>query len=502
MRSREDIAGISWVFAPGDAPRRRTSGTGTAALSGVCIGLALGCALLASSCAHAEKEPPPPFEMPAAFAPSGEEALPDRWWLAFGDERLDELVRIGLAQNPGLQAVWDRLDRAAAIVDFESSSWFPALDYSASAGRGVTRVLDDGRSYENAFSVGAAATYEVDLWGRISSQVGAARFEATASASDVRAAAITLTAAIAETWYLLAEQHARVALIESQIATNEQALAVLRLRFRRGLSRAEDVLRQEQLIETRQGDLTLSLAARDTLTHRLAVLLGLPPSESPTTDSAAPAPRLIELPPLPAAGLPLELVARRPDLLAARHRIAASRERVAAAISNRYPRLTISATAETTADELADLFDDWEAALIAGIIGPLFDGGLRQAEVEIAKAEARELLHLYWESILIALQDVEDALARERRQIEFVESLARQIDLSRQVIEQSRANYRNGVADYLGVLDALRTHQILEREALVARLDLVLIRISLCRALAGGWDLEPREPEGDPDDAR
>lgn len=461
--------------------------------------LPLGWALLNSSCAQPEKEAPPPFEVPAAFSPSGEEALPDRWWQSFGDERLDELVRIGLAQNPGLQAVWDRLDRAAAVVDFESSSWFPTLDYSASAGRSVTRVLDEGRSYESAFTVGAAATYEVDLWGRISSRVGAARFEAAGSASDVRAAAITLTAAIAETWYLLAEQHARVALIESQIATNEQALAVLRLRFRRGLSRAEDVLRQEQLIETRQGDLTLSLAARETSSHRLAVLLGLPPSQSLPSDLPASTPQLVELPPLPAAGLPLELVERRPDLLAARHRIAASRERVAAAISSRYPRLTISATAETTSDELADLFDDWEAALLAGIIGPLFDGGLRRAEVDIAKAETQELLHYYWESILVALQDVEDALARERRQVEFVASLARQVEFSRQVIEQARTNYRNGVADYLGVLDALRTHQSLERDALVARLDLILIRISLCRALAGGWDLEPRE--GDPDDA-
>jgi len=449
--------------------------------------------LLSAACKQVSKPPPRvPGDLPATFSRSGEAELPDRWWRTFEDERLNQLVSAGLADNPGLRAVWARRERAAAAFDRADAERYPELEYFGSLGVEESEADDGGSGGEERFGLGLVASYEVDLWGRVEAQVREAEFTYHATAADVRAAAITLSAAIAETWYLMAEQAARIELIRSQIETNGQLLEILRSRFRRGQSSAEDVLRQRQLVETRRGELALAEGGFALLQHRLAILLGRPPAADAETQPGA----LVELPPLPSTGIPLELLRRRPDLVARWLRIEASHARVAQAMADTYPRVSLSATAETLSDDIGELFDTWQAALVANIVGPLLDAGRREAEIEVAKAEAREVFHLYREDLLGALGEVEDALVEERRQEAFTRSLERQVALSGQVIEQARTNYRNGVSDYVGVLDALRTHQTLERDVLQARLDRIRFRIALCRALAGGWSMTaPEVPE-------
>ncbi|MBN2582661.1 MAG: TolC family protein, partial [Planctomycetes bacterium] len=163
--------------------------------------------------------------------------------------------------------------------------------------------------------------------------------------------------------------------------------------------------------------------------------------------------------------------------------------RVAAAIADQFPTLGISVRAETSAERVRDLFDNWLAALAANVVAPIIDGGSRRAEVERTRAVVSERLNSYGQTVLESLKEVEDALAQESRQAEYVASLTKQLDLARQSTDQTLENYTKGSVDFTRYLTTLLSYQILQRTHLQAQRDLVLYRIDLCRSLAGSWAL-------------
>ncbi|MCK5866298.1 MAG: TolC family protein, partial [Marinobacter adhaerens] len=157
---------------------------------------------------------------------------------------------------------------------------------------------------------------------------------------------------------------------------------------------------------------------------------------------------------------------------------------------DRFPRLSLTAGVDTSGAHTRDLFDNWLATLAANLAAPIIDGGLRKAEVDRTRAVASEALHTYGQTILDALGEVEDALAQEQHQRDFIASLDKQLTLAGQVIERVRDRYLQGTMDYQRVLDALLSQQTLQCSLLTARRDLVQDRIDLCRALGTGWALE------------
>jgi len=446
--------------------------------------------LLASLACRADRaEVEPPVALPEAFTAGGELALPERWWIAFDDSELAALVDRALEGNFGLAVAWDRLAQAEAVARKEGVSQHVQLDYAAGASVDrVRRGLSGGATQETRvddYSLGLTVSYEVDLWGRVESRARAAELDALAGAEDVHAAAITLTADLAPTWYRLVEQNGQRALLERQRETNQQVLDVVTLRFRRGQVGAADVLRQRQLVESIQGEIDRVEANASVYSHQLAVLTGRPPAEIVAPQVA----ELTPLAPLPDTGLPTELIQRRPDVRAAYLDVRAADERVAVALADRWPRLTLSARASTSASSVGDLFDFWLVGIAADLVGPILDGEERDAEIHRTRAVLSERLHTYGQTILASLAEVEDALALEREQRDLIASLERQLALSDQVIERIRDSYTKGAADYLRVLEALATNQSLQRNLLTARRQLVEYRIDLCRALAGGWEL-------------
>jgi len=442
----------------------------TAAL---CIGLVqLGCA------SPEPRQDTPLTDIPA-FSPSGENAPPDRWWTALQDGALDERIETALAGNFTLDEAWERIREARALSDIERSELLPTLDATADA-----RVTD-GSMADGEWTLGAGleASYEVDLWGRIRAGVDAQRLRAASAALDFRAAAIGLSGEVAATWYRLCETMLELELIESQIRTNETVLEVLESRFAVGQSGSADVLRQRQLIEATREQAVLARAQADVLEHRLAVLEGRPPQGG----AAVPTPALPELPALPATGLPAEVLQRRPDVRGALLRLEASDQEVAAAVRDQYPRLDLGAAVRSTADSPSGLLDAWIGTLAAQLVAPLYDGQRREAEIERRVAIRRGLLARYGQTVLDALAEVEDALAQERRQNERIERLESRLDLTRRTYTQLRAEYLNGAVDFIDVLTALEDQQQIQRDLLAARLDLVLFRIALHRAIAGGF---------------
>ncbi len=445
--------------------------------------LAAVAAVLAGGCAWTPKPVTAPVELPAAFSATGEAEPPDHWWRAFDDEGLDALIEEALTGNFALWAVRDRLDQARAVARRSGADLWPSLDGRAGVSREVERTARTGRDYETSYSLGVLAGYEVDLWGRIRATRGAALLEARAREQDLQAAAISLAATVARTWYQWVETRARQDLVAEQLATNRRYLDVITLQFRKGRAGATDVLQQKQLVERTQGELIRLQSAEAALAHALAVLAGRAPGALQWPAATT----LPDLPPLPATGVPAAWVHRRPDVAAAARRVQAADGQLAAAIADQFPRLSLSADAATAAGRVGDLFDNWFASLAANLTAPLFEGGRLRAEVDRTRAVAAEALHAYGQAVVVSLAEVEDALVRERRQGEYVASLAEQLALARQATDQTLENYTKGTTDFLRYLTALQSYQSLQRQYLAARLELVLGRIELYRALAGGW---------------
>ena len=158
-------------------------------------------------------------------------------------------------------------------------------------------------------------------------------------------------------------------------------------------------------------------------------------------------------------------------------------------MADRFPQLSLSASLETSGEHTRNLFNDWLTNLSANLLGPVFDAGQRRAEVDRTRAVAAERLHDYGQAVLTALTEVEDALVQESRQREYLASLSKQLELASQVTRSLRDRYLKGAVDYQRVLDALLSQQQLQRDVLTGRRELLENRITLCRALGGGWPL-------------
>ncbi|MDA8016928.1 MAG: efflux transporter outer membrane subunit [Thermoanaerobaculia bacterium] len=437
-----------------------------------------------------------PLREAEPFRGNGSAEVPDRWWHAFGDAALDREIDRALDANYTLLVAWERLREAEALARRTRADRRPDLDLSAGA-----TSTDDSFAGEDGtdLDTGLRAGWEIDLWGRIDALAEADSLRAAASREDYRSATLALSAEVATIWYRLAEARLQQEVLDQQIATNETVLELQRVRFGAGLIRSADVLRQQALLEATRARRIDNRARITLLRHGLAVLQGRPPQEAPENTDAL----LAKPPPLPAAGLPAELVQRRPDVRAARLQVEAADREIAAALAARYPRLTLSGAVTTSDSGARNLFSDWITELAAGLVAPLIDGGERRADVERTRAVARGLLAEYADVVLISFREVEDALASESLQREKLANLDTQVDLARKTYEQLKVQYLNGVVDYLGVLDALTAEQDLVRERLSARLELLELHIALYRSLAGGFDTareteeqEDREIEG------
>jgi NodT family efflux transporter outer membrane factor (OMF) lipoprotein len=447
--------------------------------------LAVGVLFIFASCVSPEKRAA--MTSPESFSVSGEAKTPERWWEAFEDEELDRLVEQAMEDNLDVLTAWDRLDQASAIARIAGSPLWPQISGDFSV---TDTDLVDGRDpfvvEDTFYGASLIAAYEVDLWGRIRSGRSAAAADFRSSSEDLNTVAISVSSEIAQTWYELLEQREQLGILADQTEVNKTVLGLLELRFNQGFTAAAEVLQQRQQLAATESEVPLVKSRLSVLEHELAVLLG----QNPTAAIAAADAALPELPPFPETGFPADLLLRRPDVRAAQLRVEAADYRLSEAIADRFPRLSISISAQDTETKFSSLFDNWLKNLAANITTPIMDGGRRRAEVERTRAVASERLHDFEKTVLRALKEVEDAIVREQRQAEFLASLGEQVAIARQTVEFTSERYLNGATDYLPALTALRTLQILERQELEARRQLITFRIGLYRALAGGWQLE------------
>jgi outer membrane protein, multidrug efflux system len=448
---------------------------------------ASGVLLLFSGCAvHSPQETPLPFDPPATFTEPANavEAVAGRWWESFADVRLNEVMEEALAANLDLEQAYARLAQAEALLRTSAAAERPLLNVDGAGGRG-RQSTPFGAGTADTFRLSAAASYEIDLWRRLASRTEAAQLDALAARQEVKALTLTLSALVADLYYLAAEQRQQLALSDNSIAAFTDTLERVELRYREGLVPAIDVYQSRQNLaaaKARRPQFENALIAAE---NALAVLLGRYPQAQtagePAQIPSAGAPF--------AAGVPGELLARRPDVDAALMRLQASDARIGAAIAERFPALRLTGSYGGASAELGDLLSSgsifWN--LLLNIAQPILDGGRREAEVERSRALFRENLARYHQSVLNAFREVEDALAANRTSEERLLHLEDREEASAAALRLALDRYLQGLSDYLPVLTAQGLHFDAQSQLLTARRQLVADRITLARALGGEW---------------
>lgn len=410
------------------------------------------------------------------FSINGGAEVQAEWWKSFNDPALERLMEKAFADNPNLLAIWERLQANQALARRERSDLFPRLD--ASLGAATQRESGDST---DLLSGGFSAGYEVDLWGRIRSEAEAARLRAEATRADYETAALSLTGEVALSWYRLLARIEVLRLIEDQIAANEKVAESLIGRFRGGEVRSVDVLRQEQLVEATRELKIITEASIAVLKNQLQVLLGNAPQATFTTEKAG----LPSLPPLPEIGLPADLLLRRPDLRSAYLELLATDRDLASAMSDRYPRIDLTASLRSSSEDSSELFDNWLRRAAGDLVAPLVDGGNRRAEVDRQSAFVRQRIAEFTDASLSAYREVEDALVQEKQETLRLASLNKQTELQQTAFEQLQKEFLNGVGNFIDVLTAQTGAQQLQRDLIESNLRQIEFRIALHRSIAG-----------------
>jgi NodT family efflux transporter outer membrane factor (OMF) lipoprotein len=410
------------------------------------------------------------------------------WWRAFGSPEVDATVARVLAGGLDVRRAHARVRQAEALGKAAGATQWPTLNATGQAAyaRNVFNLGALGvRSIEAAnYQFGLAAQYEVDLWGRLASGNAAAAEDLAAAREDRDALAVALSARAVEAALGLAGERELLGLLNGQVASAERLVALVEARFGQGLATALEVYQQRQQLAALSAQLPLSEARIAVLGHQLAALSGEAPSAAPQLALSA----LPELPSLPDVGVPSALLARRPDVRAAMRRVVAADHRVAAAVAAQYPALNLSAGTGFQGPDLFEILKRWVWNIGAGLVGPLIDGGRRQAEVARTKAAVEEALEVYAQAALVAIVEVEDALVQGLRQAEHVAAVREQLRVARLAQAESEARYLNGLASYLEVLTTQRSLQQAEVALLAARRQAASMRVQLHRALGGGWE--------------
>jgi NodT family efflux transporter outer membrane factor (OMF) lipoprotein len=462
-----------------------------------------------------ERALPPTVVLPASFTNGGDgegatadedhrsaTRAPDRWWQAFGDPALDAAVETALRENFQVRAAWARLRQVEALGAQASAQRWPQIGAQLDASRRRTVLVlpnftggsgNTVREIENNnFAMSLPVSYEVDFWDRIGSQARAAVLDREAARADVEAQAMTVAATVVEAWLNVVHQRQLRRLLEEQVATSEAYLELQELRQREGLGTALDVFQQRAQVEGLRAQVAQTVAQERIAEQQIAVLMGKPPGAAvvpPDRTEVVP-------PPPPALGVPAALLLRRPDVRAARLRVEAADHRVAAAVADRFPRLTLSATPGFASPDLGTLLQSFVYNLAASLVAPLVDGGRRAAVVDQQRAVVWERTEQLGHALVTAVQEVESALVQIHEQKRQIAALDARVEAARAALEEARERYASGLLDgYLQVLASLASVQQAEQAAVAARRQDLSYRVQLYRALGGTWTTRMSEPE-------
>ena len=454
--------------------------------------------LALTACAVGPNYVKPTFEAPAQFAQSTPTTSPTTatvdtaFWRGFNDPLLTQLVDDALDANHDLRIALAHFDRANALLRGAKFDYLPAItaqaeaaDTRASADQlpGVPRHGRDGESY----SAAAAASWELDVFGRVRRGVESNRAQAAASAADLAALQVSIVGEVARSYLELRGLQERLRVARENADNQQETLRLVQARYDAGRGTEFDTSRARAQLEATRANVPALEAQVAVTMHRLAVLTGRTP-DALVAKLQAPVP----LPALPAtvdAGTPGDLLRRRPDVAAAEQRLHAATARIGVATADLFPRFTLGGLIGSQAIDSSALFErDSETRLVAlGIDWSFLDVGRVRARIAAADADAEGELARYQQTVLRALEDAENALVRhDRARSEDAHREQAAID-SANAARLARVRYEAGAADLFEVLDAERTRLQAQDAFADARTRSATSVVALYKALAGGW---------------
>lgn len=446
--------------------------------------------LLQAACAARIAPPPATVERAAlanweAAAVSGQ-AYDPRWWGQFEDPVLEQLEAAAFDANRDLQSALARLDQARAVFDEDRRRRFPTV--TAGAHVDVREQAQPGFSDEpqrtNTYRAGFDASWELDLFGRVRAAIAAASANAESFAAALEDVRVSVAADVARNYFELRGIQRQLSVLDRSLSNQRETLRLTVVRRDAGLGEEQDVASASArvaAIESGLPPLRTALAARE---HRLAVLTGRVPGQLKVDLAPRPYPVLAKS---IALGDPSDLLKRRPDVRVAERRLAATAAREGVAAADLYPRITLSGMLGLLAGR-GNIFGKGDSrawAVTPALQWSAFDVGSARARLRGARASTREALADYDKTILLALEETENALVTYRERQQRLVFLTDEVRESARAASIARVRYREGISDFLTLLDAERTELQAEDSAALAEADVFTAVVGLYRAVGG-----------------
>jgi multidrug efflux system outer membrane protein len=418
------------------------------------------------------------------------------WWEIFADATLNHLESQAVQANQDLRAAIARMDQSRASARIARSELLPTLSANPSFTRqrySPNQEPSFGNITANTFNAPLDLSYELDLWGRVRRSFESARADAAGTVAAYHNVLLTLQADVAQNYFLLRALDAEINLVTSTISLRKEQVRLVRSRFEGGIGNELDIARAETELATTEAEGASLAKRRAELENALAILVGSNPSAfriaslSSTGDGA---PHWNPAPPTIPAGLPADLLERRPDVSEAERQLASANARIGVAKAAFFPVVRLTGSGGYLSGDVESLFK-WDSRVWSfgpSISLPIFAGGRNRAEYKRSQAAYQEAIAKYRQSILVAFGDVENSLAGIYHLATQAAAQDRAVANSRRAAELATDRYRSGIVSYLEVVDASREALQAERGSAQLTGQRLVVAIQLFKALGGGWN--------------
>lgn len=415
------------------------------------------------------------------------------WWTVFQDDALNALQARALAASPTVQAAVARVEQARAVARASTAEFYPDIRFKPALGRERTSgnlptpvPVSIPAAHINSFSVPLDLSYELDLWGRVRRSVESSRATALASVANYQSLLLTLTADVAAQHFALGSLDAELVALRRTIALRETGFGLLEQRFKAGTISEADLARARTELSNARAELADAGRLRQEAADQLALLCGDPAGQTrfPERPLDIQAP-VVSVP----AGLPADLLERRPDIAAAERQVAARNAEIGVAVASYFPSVKLTGQAGYLSSDLDSLFtlDSRTWSLGPSVSLPLTGYVAIAARVRHAKAAREEAIANYRQAVLVGIKDVEVSLTQIRFRAEQSAALGESLQSATTAAELIRQRYDRGVVSYLELLDADRTRLQVEQRYVQTRAQQHMAAVRLIKALGGGW---------------
>ena len=415
------------------------------------------------------------------------------WWQVFGDEVLNDLERRATAANQELKAAFARVEQARATARIVSSELLPTLEANPSWNRQRYSPNQDpsfGALTATTVSVPLDLSYEVDLWGRVRRGFESAHAETQASLASFYSVLLTLHADVARTYFVLRALDAEIDTVTNTVTLRQEQVRLVQSRFEGGIGNDLDVARAKTELATAEAEAAAIAKRRSELENGLATLVGANPAKFQLValerSQSNFKPHLLEIP----AGLPAELLERRPDVAEAERRLAAANAQIGVAKAAFFPVVRLTGSGGYLSADVESLFK-WDSRVWSigpSVSLPIFSGGRNLAGYRRSKSGYDEVIADYRQRILIAFQDVEDSLSGMQYLAREAAARDRALASARRAADLASERYQSGIVSYLEVVDANREALQAERASALLTGERNIAAVQLIKALGGGWD--------------